>query len=449
MHHIRHREDDKTGRLALSHVGIKIGQFIYPWGGGHYSRMMRFDRALKDKLASAGISDSDVSTHYSSKGRIYQRLEERFAGVAGHHTHEILMPTPIDGSMGPSLSKSLANIIMPVEDNPALISQIVDYLRHERKIYDEQGFDLVVNDGDVGSNILARNREIPCIFVTNQFRPRLYRSRSYLYPALVFISRQIAKATKILVADSPPPHTICEYNLNFPDHIRKKVEYVGHFTDDSTKTPQVDAPDSHLVMLLGQDGSNHTMGTKNFGYWMRTGNKSTNDGTGKRYEQVFGRDEMRTERRIISHARDDPAIDAVIDSRGNRYTLEQAVEKKVDWVQIDVGFLSEGDKNAVLDACDYAVINGSHTVMGEIMGGKAKPIIGVPIYDEHTNNIRWAHERGLGVLASNTKQIISAIQNIRKDASGYAGRLAEFAKNFDGRGAQNAADIAHRMLQER
>ena len=25
--------------------------------------------------------------------------------------------------------------------------------------------------------------------------------------------------------------------------------------------------------------------------------------------------------------------------------------------------------------------------MGEIMGGKSKPIIGMPIYDEHTNNI--------------------------------------------------------------
>jgi len=25
----------------------------------------------------------------------------------------------------------------------------------------------------------------------------------------------------------------------------------------------------------------------NFGYWMRTGNKSTNDGTGERYEKYF------------------------------------------------------------------------------------------------------------------------------------------------------------------
>nr|AIF23178.1 hypothetical protein [uncultured marine thaumarchaeote SAT1000_13_B06] len=47
----------------------------------------------------------------------------------------------------------------------------------------------------------------------------------------------------------------------------------------------------------------------------------------------------------------------------------------------------------MLNECQYAVINGSHTVMGEIMGGGAKPIIGMPIYDEHTNQIKWAEEK--------------------------------------------------------
>ena len=39
---------------------------------------------------------------------------------------------------------------------------------------------------------------------------------------------------------------------------------------------------------------------------MRTGNKSTNDGTGQRYEEVFHKNEMKNEKRIISHARNDP-----------------------------------------------------------------------------------------------------------------------------------------------
>ena len=412
----------------------KIGEFIYPWGGGHYSRMMRLDRAL-----ARHSSTDDMEVHYSSKGRIYKRLLERFADRTGQ-VHQILMPTPIDGSMGPSLSRSLANLLLPVQGNPTLISQVANYLRQEAKLYNAQKFDLVINDGDVGSNILAKNRDIPCLFVTNQFKPKLYRSRSYLYPALLFIAKQIAKATKILVADSPPPHTICEYNLNFTDDIsREKVEYVGHFTDDAPSRP-AKSTDSDLERLLRESGG------AGFGYWMRTGNRSTNDGTGRRYGEAFAREELKGERRLVSHARNDPGIDSVMDAKGSRYTIAEAVDKKIDWVQIDIGFLSEYDKDLVLGACDYAVINGSHTVMGEIMGGRARPIIGVPIYDEHTNNIRWADERGLGVMARNTKQIVSAIRHIRQNGPEFDDRLAEFARNFDGRGAQNAAKIASSML---
>jgi hypothetical protein len=64
--------------------------------------------------------------------------------------------------------------------------------------------------------------------------------------------------------------------------------------------------------------------------------------------------------------------------------------------------------------CKYAVVNGSHTVMGEIMGGKSKPIIGIPIYDEHTNNIRWAEEKNLGVLAIKTNQVTNGITKLKK-----------------------------------
>ena len=144
---------------------------------------------------------------------MYEKLQKRFPDRADR-IHRILMPTPIDGRFGPSVSKSLMNLLLPVSNNPSLVRQVVSYLREERKLYDAERFDLVISDGDMGSNILARNRNIPCLFITNQFRPRLYSTRSYLYPSLLFVARQIAKASKILVADSPPPYTMCEYNLN-------------------------------------------------------------------------------------------------------------------------------------------------------------------------------------------------------------------------------------------
>ena len=77
-----------------------------------------------------------------------------------------------------------------------------------------------------------------------------------------------------------------------------------------------------------------------FGYWMRTGNKSTNEGTGERYEEAFHQDQLTNERRILSHAMDEPNIDRVLDTDGNEYSISEALEKQIDWVKIDKGLLS-------------------------------------------------------------------------------------------------------------
>ena len=409
---------------------LKIGEFIYPWGSGHYSRMMRLNEALTDYIKD------EFDVHFSSKDHVYEKLLKKFPDKK-EKIHEILMPTPIDGKFGPSVSKSLMNILLPIADNPSLIRQIVNYLREERKLYNKENFDLVINDGDMGSNILAKNRNIPSLFVTNQFRPKLYNSRSYLYPSLIFIAKQISKASKILVADSPPPYTMCEYNLNFIEEAKEKVTYVGHFTNSSRikKTEKTD-----LEKLIENN---------DFGYWMRTGNKSTNDGTGQRYEQVFHQNKMKDEKRIISHAKNESGIDIVIGKNGEKYSISEALEKRVDWIQIDIGFLSEQEKDTVLDLCKYAVVNGSHTVMGEIMGGKSKPIIGIPIYDEHTNNIKWAQEKNLGILAIKISQVVQGISKIKENYEEFEGNLKEFSRNFVPRGAENSAKIASEILEEK
>ena len=49
-----------------------IGQFIYPWSSGHFSRMMRFHEAFSDQMKE------EFETHSSSKGQIYQKILEKF-----------------------------------------------------------------------------------------------------------------------------------------------------------------------------------------------------------------------------------------------------------------------------------------------------------------------------------------------------------------------------------
>lgn len=409
---------------------LKIGEFIYPWGSGHYSRMMRLNEVLGEYIKEK------FEIHFSSKDHVYEKLLKKFPNQK-EKIHEILMPTPIDGKFGPSISRSLMNLLLPISKNPPLVKQIASYLREEGKLYNKEKFDLVINDGDMGSNILAKNRNIPSLFVTNQFRPKLYNSRSYFYPSLIFIAKQIAKASKILVADSPPPYTMCKYNLNFVKEIKEKISYVGHFTNGK----QIKKEDSsNLELLIKND---------EFGYWMRTGNKSTNDGTGQRYEEVFHKDEMKKEKRIVSHARNDSSIDSVLGKDGEKYSITEALEKKIEWIQIDIGFLSEQEKDTILNLCRYAVVNGSHTVMGEIMGGKSKPIIGIPVYDEHTNNIRWAEEKNLGVLAIKADHVTQGISKIKENYEEFQGNLNEFSKNFVPNGAENSAKIAAQIIEEK
>jgi hypothetical protein len=408
----------------------KIGEFIYPWGSGHYTRMMRLNEVLSDYIKEK------FEIHFSSKDHVYEKLLEKFPEKR-EQIHEILMPTPIDGKYGPSVSLSMMNLLLPIATNPPLVRQIASYLKEEGKLFDKEKFDLVINDGDVGSNILAEKRGIPSIFITNQFMPKLWKSRFYFYPSLVFIAKQIARATRILIADSPPPYTICEYNLNFPEKLNKKISFVGHFLNNKPRPKQ---PNSDLENLIQNS---------EFGYWMRTGNKSTNEGTGAKYEQVFSKYEMKNEKRIISHAQKDSSIDSVLGKNGKRYSIPEALEKKIDWLQIDIGFLPEQEKDTVLNLCKYAVVNGSHTVMGEILGDKAKPIIGLPIYDEHTNHIKWAEEKNLGIMANDEKQVIGAITTIKNNYSKFEESLQEFSQNFERWGAENSAKIANDVLENK
>ena len=407
----------------------KIGEFIYPWGNGHYSRMMRLHDALNE------IMDDQLETHFFSKGEILERLIKKFPEKK-ENIHEVLLPTPIDGKFGPRVKLSMFNLLLPISDNRPLVTQISNYLKEERKFFDHFKFDLVINDGDMGSNVLANNRNITSVFVTNQFKPKLWKSRLYFKPALSFIAKQISKATKIIVADSPPPYTICEYNLNFTDDVKDKITYVGHFS----KSKEITRTEKTDLELLIQNSD--------FGYWMRTGNKSTNEGTGERYEEAFHHAEMKNEKRIVSHAVDNPEIDRVVGSDGKNYSISEALEKKIDWIQIDKGFLSEQEKESVLDSCKYAVINGSHTVIGEILGNHAKPIIGIPIYDEHTNQIQWIQEKKLGLSAQNREQIVSAINRLRNDYDDFEGSVKTFSKNFNGNGAENTAKIISEVLQD-
>ncbi|HXU94919.1 MAG TPA: hypothetical protein VFP45_00630 [Candidatus Nitrosotalea sp.] len=164
----------------------KIGGFIYPWGNGHFTRMMNLDKDIQD------IMKDEIEVHYASSGEIYQKLLEKFSQKKDK-IHNIEMPTPIDGKKGPSIALSSLNFLVPLHGRPPLLSVVVKYLRKEGRLYNDQKFDLVINDGDVGSNAIAQRRDVKCIFITNQFRPKLWASRFYLYPGVYMYQRTLKR----------------------------------------------------------------------------------------------------------------------------------------------------------------------------------------------------------------------------------------------------------------
>ena len=87
--------------------------------------------------------------------------------------------------------------------------------------------------------------------------------------------------------------------------------------------------------------------------------------------------------------------------------------------------------------------------MGEILGSHAKPIIGIPIYDEHTNQIEWIREKKLGLFAQNRNQIIEAIREMHENYEEFASSVKEFSKNFNGNGVTNTAKIVTEILEDK
>ena len=112
-----------------------------------FSRMMRLNEKLKKM--------DNYEFHYFSKGDIYQKLLDKFPEEK-ENIHEVLMPTPIDGKFGPSLRKSLWNFFSR-RGKQATSNADFKLLKDEGKLYNKIGFDLVINDGDMGSNVLQKD----------------------------------------------------------------------------------------------------------------------------------------------------------------------------------------------------------------------------------------------------------------------------------------------------
>jgi UDP-N-acetylglucosamine--N-acetylmuramyl-(pentapeptide) pyrophosphoryl-undecaprenol N-acetylglucosamine transferase len=94
--------------------------------------------------------------------------------------------------------------------------------------------DIIISDSRMSPLVAGSILGLPRICVLNEFQPIIPRRTHYLrlamladFVTLAIIGKMWTSRNTVLIPDFPPPHTICEGNLNIPKRLRKNVRLIG------------------------------------------------------------------------------------------------------------------------------------------------------------------------------------------------------------------------------
>lgn len=109
-------------------------------------------------------------------------------------------------------------------------------IQEEMDIMTTNGISLVVADGRIAPVLAASRLDIPCLVMTNQsaFYPFFEQDsplvqwfgRSFEWVMKLWLS----SAEEILIADFPPPDTVCLPNLSHKYQVKKRTRFIGPLT---------------------------------------------------------------------------------------------------------------------------------------------------------------------------------------------------------------------------
>ena len=356
-------------------------------GLGHASRTI----ALGKRLEAQG---HDV--FFFSGGRAHQLLRAEFKQV--YHCAPVAW---YENAHGIITSASVVNILFPlpvfdgdkrkfgVKNSSAMetIHRYYDLRRHVREIEP----DLLVSDGDIHALRLAHRWHIPAVYIANLIRPS-YGFSPFLSPGERFTERYLKKCLKIVVPDNPSPFTVSEFNIGDLESvgIRKKVEFVGSFTD----TTPVEGTEVHIFApISGPSGTRAKL--------MRI------------LLPVLGK---LAKKSVVS-----------LGKPGGKQTVKMGNCMVHNWLSSDQR--KECMKNASL-----VVFSGGHITCFETIK-YAKPSVCVPTQPEQLGNSIKLQQLGCSLVAKNKTQVGHAIVEIENEQSIFRGnveKLNRFSNKFNG-----------------
>ena len=368
-------------------------------GLGHVNRLIPLGKKLEEK---------GHELFFYSGGTAYQLLKKEFKNVDPC--------TPVgwyETAHGVITSASVLNILFPLpyfnhdknkveiknSSGMETIHRYYDLRQNIRKLNP----DLIISDGDMHALRLAHRWHIPSVYIANIIRPS-YRFSPLLTPGERFTERYVKKATRIIVPDNPPPHTICEHNLGNLDQIgiRDKVEFAGSFLDMTSQK----GADAHVFAPI-------------------SGPLGTRARLIKTIIPVLTRLETKS---IVSLG---TPGSIVTKKRGNCEIRSWSTREQRDKFMRDSRTI---------------IFSGGHGTCFETIK-YAKPSICVPTQPEQMGNAKKLQELNCSIFVKNQTELKAAIREIESKIEWYkknVKKLSDYSRKL--KGLENAVNIVENTL---
>jgi len=340
---------------------------------------------------------------FFSGGGAYQLLKKEFKNVYcctpvswyedshGIHTYasflNILVPLPLRHYETGRIQIKSSNTMETVHRYYDLRQQI-------RKIKPN----VIVSDGDIHALRLAHKWHIPSVYIANIIRPNREFS-PLLLPGERLTERYVRKCSKIIVPDSPPPFTVCEYNLGDLKDIgvKDKVDFVGGFLD----------------MTSAEGLEEYIFAPISGPYGTRAKLKHT----------IIPVLEKLDAKSIVS-----------LGEHGKRVHMKTGNCEIYSW-------LSPLERREFMKNCSMIIFSGGHITCLETIK-YAKPSICVPTQSEQLGNAQKMQDMGCSLIAKDREQLELAIKKIDKERQFHQKRVKivnNYASRFNG--LKNAVSV--------
>ncbi|MGQ9721401.1 MAG: UDP-N-acetylglucosamine--N-acetylmuramyl-(pentapeptide) pyrophosphoryl-undecaprenol N-acetylglucosamine transferase [Candidatus Jordarchaeum sp.] len=274
---------------------------------------------------------------------------------------------------------------------------------------------VAVSDSRLSTVLACWLLRIPCILLLHQikmlvphkktlsqFKQRLKRFAEWviLYSTHLFWNR----SSKILVPDFPPPYTIFQSNLDVPDKLMSKVEFIGQVIE---KPP-------HLLPSKGELRSKLGFDDRPLIFVGVSGTKKEKELLAMKLEEIFSKF---------------PDKYNIVMTLGKPDKPDKFVKKGnlriYNWIT---------DRYSLLKACDLLISRSGHNSLAESMYyGKPSILIPTPAHTEHLENSKSAERMGISRVIQqknlSRKNLLESVENILNH-TGYKSRIKQVQKNI-------------------